>query len=71
MITQNLIQDLKKIVSTNLEKNLNKNCLLKFKIIDNLEGIDVQLISSETKINPSNEFMQQIKSLAGVEFMLN
>jgi DNA polymerase III subunit alpha len=44
------------------------NCQLRLKINDTDENISVDFFSKKFKISPSNEFIQEIEKIAGVNY---
>lgn len=59
------------ILQTNAENHLDRNCHLKFMIVDYEEEAILELPSKSLKINPSNEFLEHITQLGGVRYKLN
>jgi DNA polymerase III subunit alpha len=47
-----------------------RNCILRFKVIDNEENITVELPSKRIKVSPSNEFIEMLRE-NGLDFKLN
>jgi DNA polymerase-3 subunit alpha len=48
----------------------SRNCVLRFKVIDNEENITVDLPSKRIKVNPNNEFISMLKDNM-LDFKLN
>jgi len=59
------------IVRMNAEQNENRNCQLKFMIMDYDEETALEMPSKSVRINPSNDFLEEISKLIGVRYKLN
>jgi DNA polymerase-3 subunit alpha len=59
------------IVKQNTEQNPQRNCQLKFMIMDFEGETTLEMPSKSVKINPSNEFLEDISKLLGVRYKLN
>ena len=65
-LNNQLLLDLKNIVDNNIQKYPSKNCLLKFSVRDNHDGLSIQLPSKTVKVNPSDDLLEEIMSLTNV-----
>jgi len=59
------------IVKMNAEQNQNRTCQLKFMVIDKENETTLEMPSKTIKINPSNEFLEELIKLKGVKYKLN
>ncbi|MCW3071467.1 MAG: polymerase subunit alpha [Bacteroidetes bacterium] len=57
-------------IITENSKVESRNCVLRFKVVDNEENIAVDLPSKRIKVSPNNEFIDMLKG-NGLEFKLN
>ena len=70
-ISVDFISKIDQIVSQNKEQNPNRNCQLKFQIFDYDEETTLEMPSKSVKINPSNEFLEDLAKLNGVRYKMN
>jgi DNA polymerase-3 subunit alpha len=59
------------IVKTNAEQNQNRTCQLKFMVIDYENETTLEMPSKTIRINPSNEFIEDLIKIKGVRYKLN
>jgi DNA polymerase-3 subunit alpha len=62
---------IEEILGENKEKTERQNCKLNFEILDRTEQLKLELPSKSLKINPNNEFLEQLKKLDIVNYYLN
>ncbi len=65
-LNNQLLLDLKHIVDNNIQKYPAKNCMLKFLVKDNHDGLSIQLPSKSVKVNPSDDLLEEIFGLTNV-----
>lgn len=65
------INKMDEIIRLNTEQNENRNCQLKFMIMDYEEETILEMPSKMVRINPSNEFLDEISKMIGVRYKLN
>ncbi|TZF86303.1 DNA polymerase III subunit alpha (plasmid) [Pedobacter sp. BS3] len=66
-----LIEQLDEIVRINTEQNQQRNCALKFSVLDFEETIAVDMPAKNLKIFPSNEFLERLNKLNNITYKLN
>jgi DNA polymerase-3 subunit alpha len=62
---------LEELLQQNNKQHANRNCHLRFRFIDFEEGTSLDMPSKGAKINPTNEFLDSIKSINGISYKLN
>jgi DNA polymerase-3 subunit alpha len=70
-LNEAVVDDITSLIEQNNQLDLPRNCNLKIGIIDTEDGISVEVPSRKFKINPTNEFMQGLSNLNGVNYRLN
>lgn len=65
------INKMDEIIRLNTEQNESRNCQLKFMIMDYEEETILEMPSKMVRINPSNEFLDEISKMIGVRYKLN
>ena len=70
-LNEAVVDDITSLIEQNNQLDLPRNCNLKIGIIDSEDGISVEVPSRKFKINPTNEFMQGLSNLNGVNYRLN
>jgi DNA polymerase-3 subunit alpha len=70
-LNEAVVDDITSLIEQNNQLDLPRNCNLKIGIIDIEDGISVEVPSRKFKINPTNEFMQGLSNLNGVNYRLN
>jgi DNA polymerase III subunit alpha len=70
-LSENFMDRMDEIVKANTEQNPQRNCQLKFMIMDFDDETALEMPSKSCKINPSNEFLEDITKLNGVRYKLN
>jgi len=70
-LSETFMSKMDEIVKLNTEQNPQRNCQLKFMIMDFEGETTLEMPSKTVKINPSNEFLEDISKLLGVRYKLN
>lgn len=70
-LNEQLLHQIVGLIEENSKTDLQKNCELKIKVIDQEQGIAMEMPSRKCKISPSNELLQALDQLKGVSFRLN
>jgi DNA polymerase-3 subunit alpha len=70
-VSDDFMSKMDQIIQTNEENNPDRNCQIKFMILDYEEEVTLELPSKSVKISPSNEFLEHITQLNGVRYKLN
>ena len=70
-LNETVVDSITGLIEQNNQLDLPRNCNLKIGIIDTEDGISVEVPSRKFKINPTNEFMQGLSNLNGVNYRLN
>jgi len=70
-LSETFMTKMDEIVKQNTEQNPQRNCQLKFMIMDFEGETTLEMPSKSVKINPSNEFLEDISKLLGVRYKLN
>lgn len=70
-LSETFMSKMDEIVKLNTEQNPHRNCQLKFMIMDFDGETTLEMPSKTVKINPSNEFLEDISKLLGVRYKLN
>jgi DNA polymerase-3 subunit alpha len=70
-LSESFMMKMDEIVRANAEQNENRNCQLKFMILDYEEETALEMPSKSLRINPSNEFLEGITHVLGVRYKLN
>jgi DNA polymerase-3 subunit alpha len=70
-LNSRLLEDIQGLINQNNQKYDVKNCKLRFKIIDRDENMPVELHSTNLKVNPSDDLMEEIFTLTNVQPVLN
>lgn len=70
-LNEELYTDLRTLLEENGNGENNKSCQLRFKIVDQQDGISVDLPSKSIRIHPDNEFIESLTKLEGVSYRLN
>ena len=71
-LNQNMIDSLQEMVKNNATQYEQKNCKLNFEVSDDDEyQINLNLTSSAIKVNPADEFLNNLKLMVGVSYKLN
>ncbi len=68
---EDLYNRIKGLVQNNLEKDFNKPCQLRFKIVDPEAGVSLEMPSKSIRIFPDNDFVESLRNLEGISFRLN
>jgi DNA polymerase-3 subunit alpha len=70
-LSNTFINKMDEIIRLNTEQNENRNCQLKFMVMDYEEETILEMPSKTVRINPSNEFLNEISKMIGVRYKLN
>jgi DNA polymerase-3 subunit alpha len=70
-VSEQFLLQMDGLVKSNAEQNPNRNCQLKFMIIDYENETTLEMPSKTIKINPSNEFIEELIKLKGIKYKLN
>jgi DNA polymerase-3 subunit alpha len=70
-LSETFMNKIDEIVRINTDQNESRNCQLKFMIMDYDEETTLEMPSKSVRINPSNEFLEEISKLLGVRYKLN
>jgi len=70
-LSETFMSRMDEIIRMNSDQNENRNCQLKFMIMDYDEETALEMPSKSVRINPSNEFLEEISKLIGVRYKLN
>lgn len=70
-IDEDLMLQLDELLQQNNKQHPNRNCHLRFRLVDFEEGTSLDMPSKGTKINPTNEFLESIKNINGISYKLN
>ncbi|WP_291402819.1 DNA polymerase III subunit alpha [Daejeonella sp.] len=70
-LSNTFINKMDEIIRLNTEQNENRNCQLKFMVMDYEEETILEMPSKTVRINPSNEFLDEISKMIGVRYKLN
>jgi DNA polymerase-3 subunit alpha len=70
-LNDSFMNKMEEILGENKEKTERQNCKLNFEILDRTEQLKLELPSKSLKINPNNEFLEQLKKLDIVNYYLN
>lgn len=70
-LNNTFINKMDEIIRINTEQNENRNCQLKFMVMDYEEETILEMPSKTLRINPSNEFLDEISKMIGVRYKLN
>ncbi|SDM07400.1 DNA polymerase III subunit alpha [Pedobacter antarcticus] len=70
-ISDQIISQIYELIAENQENTEQQNCMLNFTVYDREQQVSLELPSKSLKINPTNQFLEQIKSLNVVHCKLN
>ena len=70
-VSEEFLLQMDGLVKSNAKQNPNRNCQLKFMIIDYENETTLEMPSKTIKINPSNEFIDELIKLKGIKYKLN
>lgn len=70
-INDELMSKIDAILQENKEASENQNCKLNFEVFDNVQSLKLELPSKSLKINPNNQFLEQLAKLNAVNYKLN
>ncbi|WP_353197693.1 DNA polymerase III subunit alpha [Parapedobacter defluvii] len=70
-LNDSFVNRIQHLVHTNIEQHENTTCQLKFAVRDFESEISVEMPSKGLKISPSNDFIEALMELNGVNYKLN
>ncbi len=70
-LNSDIIIDIEKLLKQNEADNSQRNCRLRFSVVDKDENYVLEMPSKNWTIFPSNEFIEQLNGLSGVSYRLN
>ena len=70
-LNEQLMHEIVAILEENSKTDAQKNCELKIKVIDQEQGIAMEMPSRKVRLYPSNELLKALEQLKGVTFRLN
>jgi DNA polymerase-3 subunit alpha len=70
-LNEQLVEQIVNVIRENDLPELQKNCELRIKVVDQEQGIAIDMLSKATKVNPSNEMLRSLEQLKGIHFRLN
>jgi DNA polymerase-3 subunit alpha len=70
-LSDELMTQLDEMVKSNAEQHRERKCSLRFRLVDFDGGNVLEMPAKSLKINPSNQFLEKIKSLNGLSYKLN
>ena len=70
-LNDNFVSRIKHLVHINMEQHENKTCQLKFAVRDFEAEINLEMLSKGVKISPSNDFIEALTEMNGVNYKLN
>ena len=71
VINDELMQKIDDILNENKVNTEQQNCKLNFEVFDMEQNLKLELPSKSLKINPNNQFLDQLKKLNAVHYKLN
>ena len=70
-VNEDFIVKIDGIIKTNTEHNPNRNCQLKFMVLDYDNNVSLEMPSKNVKIFPSNEFLDHLREINKISYKLN
>ncbi len=70
-LSSDFISRMDEILKVNTEQNAQRNCQLKFAVLDYESETSIELPAKSWKIYPSNEFLEEVAKFNGVRYKLN
>lgn len=70
-VDESLMQKMDLILQENRENSDRHNCKLNFEVYDRIQNLKLELPSKSLKINPNNQFLEQLSKLNVVNYKLN
>ncbi|MFC3199748.1 DNA polymerase III subunit alpha [Parapedobacter deserti] len=70
-LNDSFVTRIQQLVSTNIEKHESKTCQLRFAVRDFESEISIEMPSKGLKISPSNDFIEALTDMTGVNYKLN
>ncbi len=70
-ISAELMEKIDHILFQNRESNEQRNCKLNFEIFDMEQNLKLELPSKSLKINPNNQFLEELSKLNAIHYRLN
>jgi DNA polymerase-3 subunit alpha len=71
VINDELMQKIDDILNENKDNTEQQNCKLNFEVFDVEQNLKLELPSKSLKINPNNQFLEQLTKLNAVHYKLN
>ncbi|SEM38276.1 DNA polymerase III, alpha subunit [bacterium A37T11] len=71
LLTDECLMKLSNVVLQNVQESENKNCQLKFLVLDQEDDYGLEMFSKDLRIQPSNEFIDTLTKINGVRYRLN
>ncbi|MDO7744173.1 MAG: hypothetical protein MUP99_10375, partial [Pedobacter sp.] len=70
-ISEDFITKIYELVEENKQNTEQQNCQLNFVVYDREQNVSLDLPSKSLKINPSNQFLDQLTAMNNVNYKLN
>jgi DNA polymerase-3 subunit alpha len=70
-ISDELIRNFEEIFMKNAESNPNRNCGLKFQVMDYDNAVSLEMPLKNVKVFPSNEFLSHLREINNITYKLN
>lgn len=70
-VSDDFIGRIDEIVKLNADQNPNRNCQLKFMLLDYEDSVSLEMPSKNVKIFPSNEFLEHLHQMNNITYKLN
>lgn len=70
-LDDDIIGRLSRIIAANGTHEANRNCQLRFLVLDHEDKISLEMPSKAVKIDPNNEFMTSLLAIEGLKYKLN
>lgn len=71
VISDEFVDRIVRLIEENAKNESPKNCVLKFNVIDRDDNISVELQSKRVRVNPSNELLEALMMIEGLDYRLN
>ena len=71
LLNDQFVQQMYSLVESTKEEGVESNCQLKFKILDIQEELAIEMPAKSMKINLTNEFLDGLEKIEGVQYKLN
>jgi DNA polymerase III subunit alpha len=70
-LSDNFISKMDEIIQLNSTQNPNRNCQLRFNVLDYDDTVSLEMMAKNVRIFPSDEFLEHIKELNNITYKLN